>query len=119
MDLREFFAHFKHDVPVDNVPACILGRSPREPRRVLDSAMMTPGRATGDLPLHAPLRPRRVPDESASLHDVHAVRRLPGDAHQLRAGAPVRRDGADHGVIHAMLSAWCVVTRRKGWPRSR
>jgi molybdenum cofactor biosynthesis enzyme MoaA len=42
VDLRDFFARFPHVVPVENVPACILGRAPREPRRVLDTAMMTP-----------------------------------------------------------------------------
>jgi MoaA/NifB/PqqE/SkfB family radical SAM enzyme len=42
VDLRAFFARFPHEVPVDNVPACILGRAPREPGRVLDTAMMTP-----------------------------------------------------------------------------
>ena len=43
VDLRDFFARFEHrDVPVDNVPACILGRAPREARRVLDTTMMTP-----------------------------------------------------------------------------
>jgi MoaA/NifB/PqqE/SkfB family radical SAM enzyme len=43
VDLREFFARFAHDdVPVDNVPACILGRPPRAPQAVLDTAMMTP-----------------------------------------------------------------------------
>jgi molybdenum cofactor biosynthesis enzyme MoaA len=42
VDLHEFFARFTATVPVDGVPACILGRAPREPRRVLDTAMMTP-----------------------------------------------------------------------------
>jgi MoaA/NifB/PqqE/SkfB family radical SAM enzyme len=43
VDLRAFFAKFAHHaVPVDNVPACILGRAPREARRVLDTTMMTP-----------------------------------------------------------------------------
>jgi hypothetical protein len=42
VDLRDFFARFAHEVPVDNVPACILGRPPRASRRVLDTAMMTP-----------------------------------------------------------------------------
>ncbi|HEY3820536.1 MAG TPA: radical SAM protein [Polyangiaceae bacterium] len=42
VDLKELFADFARDVPVDNVPACILGRAPREPRRVLDTTMMTP-----------------------------------------------------------------------------
>ncbi len=41
VDLRDFFARFDHVVPVDNVPACILGRAPRAPRRMLDAAMMT------------------------------------------------------------------------------
>ena len=41
VDLRDFFARFAHEVPVDNVPACILGREPRTPRAVLDTAMMT------------------------------------------------------------------------------
>ena len=42
VDLREFFARFRHDVPVENVPACILGRAPRDARKTLDTAMMTP-----------------------------------------------------------------------------
>ena len=42
VDLADFFARFTHAVPVDNVPACILGRAPRETRRILDTAMMTP-----------------------------------------------------------------------------
>ena len=42
VDLREFFARFVHEVPVDNVPACILGREPRPPRTRVDTAMMTP-----------------------------------------------------------------------------
>ncbi|HEX3345750.1 MAG TPA: hypothetical protein VHS09_14300, partial [Polyangiaceae bacterium] len=45
VDLREFFARLARlgqDVPVDNVPACILGRPPRAAPRVLDTTMMTP-----------------------------------------------------------------------------
>jgi MoaA/NifB/PqqE/SkfB family radical SAM enzyme len=42
VDLRAFFARFAHPVAVDNVPACILGRAPREAERVLDTATMTP-----------------------------------------------------------------------------
>jgi MoaA/NifB/PqqE/SkfB family radical SAM enzyme len=42
VDLRDFFGRFARDVPVDNVPACILGREPRAQRAVLDTAMMTP-----------------------------------------------------------------------------
>jgi molybdenum cofactor biosynthesis enzyme MoaA len=42
VDLRAFFERFTHPVPVDNVPACVLGRAPRAPRRVLDTATMTP-----------------------------------------------------------------------------
>jgi len=42
VDLRDFFAQFAHHVPVDGVPECILGRPPRAPRAVADTAMMTP-----------------------------------------------------------------------------
>jgi molybdenum cofactor biosynthesis enzyme MoaA len=42
VDLHDFFARFTHDVPVDGVPQCILGRPPRAPRAVADTAMMTP-----------------------------------------------------------------------------
>jgi hypothetical protein len=45
VDLRDFFGRFAHlgsHVPVDNVPACILGRAPRDAPRVLDTTMMTP-----------------------------------------------------------------------------
>ena len=42
IDLRPFFAHFTADVPVEGVPACVLGRTPREPPKTLDSAMMLP-----------------------------------------------------------------------------
>jgi len=42
VDLHDFFARFAHPVPVDGVPACILGRAPRPPRAVADTAMMTP-----------------------------------------------------------------------------
>jgi MoaA/NifB/PqqE/SkfB family radical SAM enzyme len=40
VDLMGFFAKFRAEVPVDNVPACILGRRPRPPRTTLDTAMM-------------------------------------------------------------------------------
>lgn len=42
VDLREFFTRFRHPVPVENVPACVLGRPPRPQPRVLDTAMMDP-----------------------------------------------------------------------------
>ena len=42
VDLRELFARLTHLVPVEGVPACILGRAPRETPRTLDTAMMTP-----------------------------------------------------------------------------
>jgi MoaA/NifB/PqqE/SkfB family radical SAM enzyme len=42
VDLRAFFAGFRPPVPVDGVPACILGRRPRAVLRILDTAMMTP-----------------------------------------------------------------------------
>jgi hypothetical protein len=38
-DLAPFFARFSRGVPVEGVPVCILGRAPRERRRVLDTAM--------------------------------------------------------------------------------
>jgi len=40
VDLRAFFAEFSHEVPVEGVPACVLGRLPREPGKVLDLAML-------------------------------------------------------------------------------
>jgi molybdenum cofactor biosynthesis enzyme MoaA len=39
---RVFFERFRHPVPVEGVPACLLGRSPRAPRRVLDTSMLMP-----------------------------------------------------------------------------
>jgi MoaA/NifB/PqqE/SkfB family radical SAM enzyme len=44
LDLRSFFAKLTLEIPVEDVPACILGRPPRERPRVLDTAMMS---ATG------------------------------------------------------------------------
>ena len=41
VDLRQFFAKFAKDVPVEEVPACLSGRPPRARRRVLDTAMMS------------------------------------------------------------------------------
>lgn len=40
--LAPFFSAFAHGVPVDEVPACILGRPPRPQPRVLDTTRMTP-----------------------------------------------------------------------------
>jgi len=40
VDLREFFERFSRIVPVEDVPACISGRPPRERPRVLDASMM-------------------------------------------------------------------------------
>ena len=42
VDLRAFFAAFTAPVPVENVPACILGRAPRVPPRTVDTAMQRP-----------------------------------------------------------------------------
>ena len=42
VDLREFFAALDPSVPVEGVPACVLGRVPRVPARVLDTTMMLP-----------------------------------------------------------------------------
>ncbi len=43
VDLRAFFARVATDAPVEGVPACVLGRWPREPAKTLDTAMMLPG----------------------------------------------------------------------------
>ena len=42
LELRAFFAAFTAPVPVENVPACILGRAPRATPRTVDTAMMRP-----------------------------------------------------------------------------
>lgn len=42
LDLRAFFGGFTAEVPVEGVPACVIGRTPREPPKTLDSAMMKP-----------------------------------------------------------------------------
>lgn len=42
LDLRAFFASFTAEVPVEGVPACVIGRTPRVPPKTLDSAMMKP-----------------------------------------------------------------------------
>jgi MoaA/NifB/PqqE/SkfB family radical SAM enzyme len=41
VDLPEFFALFRHPVPVEGVPACVLGRAPRPLPAMLDTAMLT------------------------------------------------------------------------------
>jgi pyruvate-formate lyase-activating enzyme len=40
IDLVAFFASYPHPVPVENVPACLLGRAPRPHPRTLDVAML-------------------------------------------------------------------------------
>jgi len=40
LDLPAFFADVRHEFPVEGVPACILGRSPRVPPPTLDGAML-------------------------------------------------------------------------------
>lgn len=42
VDVRAFFARFTLEVPVEGLPACVVGRAPRAPGRTLDTAMMTP-----------------------------------------------------------------------------
>ncbi|MEM9072820.1 MAG: radical SAM protein [Myxococcota bacterium] len=42
IDLRAFFSALRWEVPVEGVPACVLGRDPRPRRRVYDTAMATP-----------------------------------------------------------------------------
>jgi MoaA/NifB/PqqE/SkfB family radical SAM enzyme len=41
LDLGAFFRRFSHPVPVEDVPACLLGRAPRARPPVLDTAMMS------------------------------------------------------------------------------
>jgi MoaA/NifB/PqqE/SkfB family radical SAM enzyme len=41
VDLRDFFAHFRAEVPVEGVPACVTGRLPAARPKTLDTAMMT------------------------------------------------------------------------------
>jgi MoaA/NifB/PqqE/SkfB family radical SAM enzyme len=40
VDLTAFFASYPHALPVENVPACILGRAPRPHPRTLDVGML-------------------------------------------------------------------------------
>jgi pyruvate-formate lyase-activating enzyme len=40
VDMRAFFASYPYVVPVENVPACVLGRAPRPHPRALDVAML-------------------------------------------------------------------------------
>lgn len=42
VDLTAFFATFRHEVPVIGVPACVIGRAPREEPPTLDAAMLAP-----------------------------------------------------------------------------
>lgn len=41
LDLPAFFTQFTLPVPVEDVPACVLGRAPRQRPTVLDGAMLT------------------------------------------------------------------------------
>ncbi len=43
VDLTAFFRRFTHDVPVDDVPTCVIGRPARARREQLDTGMLTPG----------------------------------------------------------------------------
>jgi len=42
VDLHAFFARFTAPVPVEGVPACVLGRPPRSRPRTFDTSMVTP-----------------------------------------------------------------------------
>ncbi|MCB9569624.1 MAG: radical SAM protein [Myxococcales bacterium] len=42
VDLRAFFSDLEIEPPVEGVPACVLGRLPRERPQVLDGAMLSP-----------------------------------------------------------------------------
>ncbi len=41
VDLTDFFGAFAHDVPVIGVPACVIGRAPRQEPATLDASMLT------------------------------------------------------------------------------
>ncbi|WP_083457082.1 radical SAM protein [Sandaracinus amylolyticus] len=41
VDLPAFFAAFRHDVPVIDVPACVIGRAPRAQPATLDASMLS------------------------------------------------------------------------------
>ena len=42
IDTKAFFASYPHAVPVENIPACLIGRPPRPHPRALDVAMLGP-----------------------------------------------------------------------------
>ena len=44
IELRAFFQRFTHDVPLEDIPACVSGRPPRARPQVLDTAMTKDGR---------------------------------------------------------------------------
>ncbi len=41
LDLPALFLEFKHPVPVDDVPSCVIGRPARKRRELLDTSMMS------------------------------------------------------------------------------
>ena len=61
---------YAHEVPVENVPACILGRAPRKHPRTLDARDARLGRAHRHDGVHQALRGRRLLHEGAPLRDV-------------------------------------------------
>jgi len=42
VDAPAFFSRYTHKVPVEGLPACVIGREPRETPATLDTAMMRP-----------------------------------------------------------------------------
>jgi hypothetical protein len=40
LDLPVFFSQFRHALPVDDVPSCVLGRPARKRRDMLDTSML-------------------------------------------------------------------------------
>jgi hypothetical protein len=42
IDVKAFFASYPYEVPVENIPACLIGRAPRPHPRTLDVAMLGP-----------------------------------------------------------------------------
>ncbi len=77
VDLRDFFARFPHAVPVDGVPACVLGRSPRPRPATLDTAMMQPD---GQLEVFRYIK--------RYIHEHYLTK-------SLRCGPCVHRDGCE------------------------
>jgi MoaA/NifB/PqqE/SkfB family radical SAM enzyme len=116
VDTAAFFARYPHEVPVENVPACVLGRAPRPHPKTLDLAMLG---ADGRVDMAAYTR-RYVADayytkavrcgscaENASCRGVHVnwvrahgfapLSPIGHDGGAETPPNPPRIDGGDHG----------------------